>query len=211
MEISSKQLNYGKWLFSGECKFVAGAAKLEMIPPLNFPEIAFCGLSNVGKSSLLNALTGQKALARTSNTPGRTQQINFFQLRENLMLVDLPGYGYAKVSKSAKASWNNLVRIYLKGRPNLVRVCLLIDSRREIKQTDISIMDMLDEFAINYQVILTKSDKTSKADLARKINNIEEIFYKHTALHPEVLVTSSNKQQGIKELRAVLSTFVKEG
>ena len=149
-------LEAGRLLFAKACDFVAGADKLEVVPDATLPEIAFAGRSNVGKSSLINALTGRKTLARTSNTPGRTQQINFFRLGDRLTLVDLPGYGYARAAKTRIAAWTRLVNGYLKGRPGLRRVCLLIDARHGPKDVDREIMTMLDKAAVVYQVVLTK-------------------------------------------------------
>ena len=145
--------------FNGECDFVAAAASLDRIPPESLPEIAFAGRSNVGKSSLINALTGRKALARTSHTPGRTQQLNFFTIQEQFLLVDMPGYGYAKVSKTTRKSWDDLIKQYLRGRVSLKCVFLLIDSRHGLKESDREMMKMLDETAVAYRIILTKADK----------------------------------------------------
>ena len=197
----------GKWLFSGPCDFKIGATQLSHIPESNICEIAFAGLSNVGKSSLINAITGRNTLAKTSSTPGRTRQLNFFLLREALTLVDLPGYGYAKASKKDIKGWNELTRRYLKGRPNLVRVMLLIDSRRGVKDSDRNIMDLLDESAVNYQIILTKSDKVKKLDVEKIISDIKAEAHKHIALHPEVIATSSQKSIGIDTVRATIASF----
>lgn len=193
-------------LFSGPCDFVLGAAALAQIPDDRLPEVAFIGRSNVGKSSLINALTNRKGLARTSNTPGRTRQLNFFNLGNQLMLVDLPGYGYAKASKSEVAEWNELIRDYLRGRAPLRRVCVLIDSRHGLKPNDIELMEMLDEAAVPYQLVLTKSDK--KQTLAPEQAGIDAIRDKHPALHPEVLLTSSEKGIGIAELREALYSLI---
>ena len=160
------ELEAGRLLFAGACDFVAGAATVAQLPPLGLPEVAFAGRSNVGKSSLINALTGRKALARVSHTPGRTQQINFFSLADRLMLVDLPGYGYAAVSKQKVANWTGLIEDYLKGRPQLKRVCLLIDARHGLKETDKAAMELMDSSAVVYQVVLTKADKLKPGPLA---------------------------------------------
>jgi GTP-binding protein len=200
-------LEKGKWLFSGECEFKIGATKLEHIPESGFPEVAFAGLSNVGKSSLINALTNRNTLARTSQTPGRTRQLNFFLLREQLTLVDLPGYGYAKASKGDIKGWNYLTKKYLKGRPNLQRVCILIDARRGVKDSDRQIMDLLDESAVNYQIILTKIDKVKKSDVEKIISDIKAEAHRHIALHPVVLPTSSQKGTGIDIVKAELANF----
>ncbi|MCD6035665.1 MAG: YihA family ribosome biosis GTP-binding protein [Rickettsiales bacterium] len=203
-------LAHARWLFAGECTFEAGAGSIEAIPPLYLPEIAFIGRSNVGKSSLLNALTARKTLARVSHTPGRTQQLNFFSVRNQLMLVDLPGYGYAKASKTEVYGWHKLIHDYLVGRPNLRRVCLLIDSRHGIKPTDTEIMCLLDKVAICYQVVLTKIDKAGKAEIDKIIEFITNSMPKHPALHPEILVTSSRDREGIEALQGALASFGKE-
>jgi GTP-binding protein len=186
-------------MFAGECDFVAGADVLERIPPHNLPEIAFAGRSNVGKSSLVNALTGRKALARTSITPGRTQQINFFDLAGRMNLVDMPGYGYAKVSKQKKAEWDVLIRGYLRGRSTLRCVYVLIDSRHGLKDVDQDIMDMLDEAGVAYRVVFTKVDRAE--GLAKNIADTEAVLKKQTAAFPHVMLTSSYDGKGIAELR----------
>ncbi len=191
-------------LFSGPCDFVLGAAELEQVPPSDLPEIAFIGRSNVGKSSLINALTGRKTLARTSNTPGRTQQLNFFNLGDRLMLVDLPGYGYARVSKQERVAWGRLIDGYLLGRSQLQRVCLLVDARHGIKPSDIEMMEMLDKDAVSYQLILTKADKCKQVELERREEEIAAIRGNHPAMHPQSLVTSATKRKGIDELRHAL-------
>lgn len=193
-------------LFSGSCEFVLGATQLAHIPEAGLPEVAFIGRSNVGKSSLINALTGRKALARTSNTPGRTQQLNFFDLGGQLMLVDLPGYGYAKASKSEVAAWNQLIRDYLRGRAPLRRVCVLIDSRHGIKKGDTEMMQMLDEAAVPYQLILTKRDKMKHVREAEA--SIEAVRGLHPAMHPDVITTSAEKRIGIDDLREALYDII---
>lgn len=200
----TKEANH---LFAQECNFVAGAATRDRLPDLALPEIAFAGRSNVGKSSLINALTNRKTLARVSHTPGRTQQINFFSLGNRLLLVDLPGYGYAKVSKSAIASWSELINDYLKGRKNLQRICLLIDSRRGIRPTDIEIMKLLDSIAVCYQLVLTKVDKCKMEETKQLVASIQATRGDHTAMHPDIILTSSRDQIGIEELRAALFMF----
>ena len=159
-------LEAGRLLFAKECRFVAGAADMATLPTDALPEVAFAGRSNVGKSSLVNALTGRKTLARTSDTPGRTQQLNFFELGERLMLVDLPGYGYAEAPKHLVKQWTRLIQDYLRGRPGLRRVLMLVDGRHGLKDTDRELMDMLDKAAVNYKLVLTKADKVKGADLA---------------------------------------------
>lgn len=201
-------------LFEKECKFVAGANNIDVLPFSESPEIAFAGRSNVGKSSLLNALTRQTRLARTSQTPGRTQQINFFDLSGKLMLVDLPGYGYARASRSRIKGWNKLIHQYLRGRPNLMRVCLLIDSRHGLKDNDEMLMVELDKAAVIYQIILTKCDKTSAAKRQSIISNLIKTFPQHPAAHTSILETSAAKGDGLIKLRkelAALAVSVKFG
>ena len=181
-----------------------GVANLSGLPPDDLPEIAFAGRSNVGKSSLVNALTGRKTLARTSHTPGRTQQINFFDLGARLMLVDLPGYGYARASKKDVNEWSALVRDYLRGRVGLRRICLLLDSRRGAARNDLEIMDLLDKAAVVYQIVLTKSDKTKQAALDNSLSELHGILKKRAAALPDIIVTSARKGRGIPELRATL-------
>jgi len=197
----------GRLLFAKECDFIWGAADQANLPEATLPEVAFAGRSNVGKSSLVNALTGRKTLARTSNTPGRTQQLNFFNLGGRMILVDLPGYGYAKESKSKVAAWTTLVKNYLKGRVTLRRICLLIDGRHGLKPNDIEIMEMLDKAAVPYQIVLTKMDKVKKDDQAAVLEKTAAGLKKHAAAHPEVALTSSEKGTGIAELRASLATL----
>ena len=200
-------MEHGRLLFAQECNFIWGAADQANLPEATLPEIAFAGRSNVGKSSLVNALTGRKTLARTSNTPGRTQQLNFFDLGGRLILVDLPGYGYAKESKSKVSAWTKLVKNYLRGRVTLRRICLLIDGRHGLKPNDIEIMDMLDKAAVPYQIVLTKMDKVKKADQAAVLEKTAASLKKHAAAHPEVAWTSSEESTGIAELRASLATL----
>ncbi len=197
----------GRYLFAQDCRFVAGAASIDRLPPLGLPEVAFAGRSNVGKSSLVNGLTGRSTLARTSNTPGRTQQLNFFDLAGRLLLVDLPGYGYAKVSKTQSAAWNTLLKAYLRGRSTLARACVLIDARHGPKDTDIEMMTLLDGSAVAYQIVLTKADKVAAADLADRIAAIEATLKRHPAAFPGVLATSALKGDGIGELRAGLAAL----
>src|SRR5215472_5850489 len=197
-----KALEEGRILFSQACEFLRGASQLENIPEARLPEVAFAGRSNVGKSSLINALTGRKSLARVSNTPGRTREINFFDLGNRLMLADLPGYGYARVSKVDSARWTELVFAYLRGRPNLRRVILLIDSRRGLLENDVEAMELLDQAAVSYQLVLTKADKLKPKELTEIENAIANASKRHGAAHPEILATSAFSGQGIPELRA---------
>lgn len=190
--------------FAGPCEFIAAINDLGALPPVSLPEIAFAGRSNVGKSSLINALTGRKTLARTSVTPGRTQQLNFFDLGGHLFLVDMPGYGYAKVSKAQKKQWNFLIRDYLRGRQTLRCVLLLIDSRHGLKDSDEEIMQMLDECAVAYRIVLTKADKSKAAETQIIQNEIEAILKKHPAAFPEPVLTSSHEGVGIAALRALI-------
>ena len=194
-----------RYLFAQECTFVRGVARLPDLPDPTLPEVAFAGRSNVGKSSLLNALTGRKTLARTSNTPGRTRELNFFNLAGRLMLVDLPGYGYARASKSDIARWNETLRAYLRGRPNLQRLCLLIDARHGLKDGDAEMMEMLDASAVVYRVVLTKMDKVKLADQEATIEAVADALKNHPAALPEPLTTSARKNSGLSELRADLA------
>jgi len=197
----------GRLLFARPCRFVAGAARADQLPPPELTEVAFAGRSNVGKSTLVNALTGQTALARVSRTPGRTQQINFFRLDDALMLVDLPGYGYARVSKRAVADWTRLIHDYLKGRPNLRRLCLLIDARHGIKSVDTALMDELDDAAVSYQVVLTKADALSADEIEATRAGVAAALVRRPAAHPEVIVTSARADIGIAALRAALAAL----
>ncbi|MEN8197090.1 MAG: ribosome biogenesis GTP-binding protein YihA/YsxC [Pseudomonadota bacterium] len=198
-------LEAGRLLFARECTFVIGVARIDDLPADDLPEIAFAGRSNVGKSSLINALTGRKTLARTSNTPGRTQQLNFFDLGGRLMIVDLPGYGYAKAPKGEVDRWNRLIRKYLKGRVGLRRLCVLIDARHGLKVSDRQVMDMLDESAVVYQIVLTKADKVKAGDLAKRREEITAEIAKRAAANPAIMATSAVKGAGIPELRATLT------
>ena len=219
-EIKAALLERGRLLFAGPCEFVAGAASLGAIPDLALPEIAFAGRSNVGKSSLVNALTGRKTLARTSQTPGRTQQLNFFNLGGALYLVDLPGYGYAKASKTAIAKWTGVINAYLKGRATLARVFVLIDARHGAKDSDREIMTilddlrhfdammtMLDDAAVMYQVVLTKADKTTGPELEKCLAKLHAELKTHVAAHPDIVATSSNSGRGIEDLRAEIAAL----
>jgi GTP-binding protein len=200
-------LEAGRVLFAQECRFLAGVAQESQLPDLGLPEVAFAGRSNVGKSSLVNALTGRRTLARTSNTPGRTQQLNFFDLGGRLTLVDLPGYGFARASKSSIRQWTGLVRRYLRGRRELVRVCLLIDARHGIKDSDREVMAVLDEAAVSYQIVLTKIDKVTAGARNSTVQAVSVEAARHPAAHPQVAGTSAIEKDGIAELRAALAAL----
>ena len=197
-----EEIEAARKLVAGPCDVISGAASVESLPPIASPEVAFAGRSNVGKSSLVNALTGRRTLARVSARPGHTRQINFFDLAGRLYLVDLPGYGFAQVSKSMKETWQDLASAYLRGRPTLKRVCLLIDSRHGVKDSDHETMKNLDRAAVSYQLILTKTDQLRQAEIPRAIKSAEAAARKHGAAHPQVLPTSSETGFGIPELRA---------
>ncbi len=207
-EFTPEQIEAGRIMFAGECRFVHAAQNLRQLPPPQGPEIAFAGRSNVGKSSLVNALAGHRALARASNTPGRTRQLNFFALADRLMLVDMPGYGYAQAGRAVKRDWQGLMFDYLRGRPDLRRVLLLLDSRIELKESDGAVMDLLDRAAVNFQLVLTKTDAVKPAALASKVAEIGALARKHAAAHPNVLATSAETGAGLEELRAELAALV---
>ena len=204
-------LESGRLLFTQSCDFTIGATNFDQLPVTELPEVAFAGRSNVGKSSLINALTNHKSLARTSNTPGRTQQINFFNLGHRLMLADLSGYGYAKASKSVVAEWNDLIKLYLSGRAQLRRACLLIDSRHGIKDNDRETMKLMDTTAVSYQIVLTKCDKIKKGALEKLQARTTKEISAHVAAHPDILTTSSTKGYGIAEMRAGLAALAISG
>jgi len=197
----------GRVFFAQSCIFIAAAAEDWQLPAPGLPEVAFAGRSNVGKSSLLNALTGRNTLARTSRTPGRTRQINFFELGGRLMLVDLPGYGYAKAGKSEVRRWTELTRRYLKGRPNLRRVYLLIDARQGLKENDCAVMRDLDDVAVSYQIVLTKVDKLKPGALAAIRDSVAAVIARRPAAHPDCIATSAVSGLGIAELRAGLAAL----
>lgn len=184
-----------------------GVVSMETLPAEGSTEIAFAGRSNVGKSSLLNALTERKNLARASTTPGRTQEINFFNLGGKLRLVDLPGFGYARAAKKDAKSWARLTKDYLRGRPALRRVCLLIDARHGLKEIDAEIMELLDKAAVNYQIVLTKADKVKPTEAAKTVEEVTAAIVRRPAAHPAVLLTSSETGEGIAELRAELAAL----
>jgi GTP-binding protein len=201
----------GRLLFARECDFVMGVRTEADLPKAELPEVAFAGRSNVGKSSLLNALTNRNSLARTSNTPGRTREVNFFRLGGELMLVDLPGYGYAKAGKEEIARWNQLIEDYLRGRANLRRVCLLIDARRGIGAPDRKVMELLDKAAVVYHVVLTKVDKEKAGALAKIKQTAAAEIARHGAAYPEILATSAAKRLGLEEARAAIAALADEG
>ncbi|MDA0909473.1 MAG: ribosome biogenesis GTP-binding protein YihA/YsxC [Proteobacteria bacterium] len=206
-EADPELMEQGRKLFLRPCVFVAGAMTASQLPGATLPEIAFAGRSNVGKSSLINALTNQKALAKTSQTPGRTRQLNFFDCDGVVQLVDLPGYGYAKAPKSDVKAWTKLTLGFLKGRTTLKRVMLLIDSRRGIGDKDREIMTLFDQSAVAWAVVLTKIDKLSQAEQQKVITNVQAEAARHVAAWPGVFVTSAEKRIGLDEIRAHIITL----
>ena len=200
----------GRKLFAGPCEFIFAAARSDGLPPIGAPEAAFAGRSNVGKSSLVNALTGRSGLARTSRTPGRTQELIFFDLHGQARLVDMPGYGYAAVSKEKAAAWGGLARDYLSGRPTLLRVFVLVDGRHGLKETDHERMRALDAAAVSYAVVLTKSDEVKAADRSARITETLEGLSRHVAAFPEALFTSARTGEGVANLRAHVARLIAE-
>ncbi len=208
---TSSEIEAGRKLFAAEWDFAFAAGTLDRLPPMKGVEIAFAGRSNVGKSSLINALTGRKALARTSNTPGRTQELIYFTMADTpLRLVDMPGYGYAEAPKSKVREWTNLIHAYLAGRANLARVYVLIDARHGLKDVDNAVLKTLDESAVSYQVVLTKADQVKPKDLEACIAATASALSKRPAAFPEILVTSSREGEGMPELRAAIVRVLKE-
>ena len=205
--VPAERLEAGRLLFARPWEFVLGVVAMSGLPPAEAVEIAFAGRSNVGKSSLINALTGRTGLARTSNTPGRTRELNFFTPGGGLMLVDMPGYGYARVSKKESDAWTRLVFDYLRGRPNLRRVYVLIDSRHGLKANDLAALDLLDKAAVSYQIVLTKADKPKAAELTSVIEAVRGAAAKRPAAHPDVIVTSAETGAGIDLLRAEIAAL----
>lgn len=204
----------GRKLFAGDVRFIWGASKLDGLPPMGPAEIAFAGRSNVGKSTLLNALTGRAKLARASHTPGRTQELNFFDVgpegAERLRLVDMPGYGYAAASKEKIAAWTDLMTGFLRGRSSLERVYVLVDGRHGLKQVDGEMMDLLDKSAVSYQVVLTKRDEVKKRDQDAMLARTREALSRRPAAHPEVLFLSSHSGENVADLRAAIARLMRE-
>jgi GTP-binding protein len=205
LPIPREDLEAGRILFAAECQFFHGAQRLDQLPEAMRPEVAFAGRSNVGKSSLVNALTGRKALARTSGRPGHTKQLNFFDLGGRLTLVDMPGYGYAQAALAVKEDWQGLMFDYLRGRPTLRRVVLLLDARIETKAADRAVMELLDQAAVTFQIVLTKVDGVKPAFAASRFDEAMALARSHPAAHPEAIATSSETGLGIPELRAALA------
>jgi GTP-binding protein len=206
-EPTDENREMGRLLFAGPVTFVKGVVAMAGLPPADRLEVCFAGRSNVGKSSLINALTGRKTLARASNTPGRTQEINYFALGETRYMVDLPGYGYAEAPVAIVAKWQALLRQYLAGRQTLRRAFVLIDARHGIKAVDEEILKLLDRSAVTYQAVLTKADKVSATERDAVIEQVKGALSKHPAAYPEIVVTSSEKGDGIETLRAIIATM----
>lgn len=195
----------GRLLFAGEVAFLKGVVAMAGLPPADRAEVCFAGRSNVGKSSLINALTGRKSLARASNTPGRTQEINFFTLGAKHYLVDLPGYGFAKAPVTVVERWQKLLKSYLGGRPSLRRAFVLVDARHGIMTVDQDILTLLDKSAVSFQVVLTKTDKVRKAELDATLLSVRAALRKHPAAYPEIVLTSSEDGTGIETLRSIIA------
>jgi GTP-binding protein len=207
-DFDHEQLEAARKLFAGPCDFVKGVVAIDGLPAADRVEVCFAGRSNVGKSSLINALTGRKGLARASNTPGRTQEINYFDLGGRLWLVDLPGYGFAEAPKAKVAGWQALLRAYLAGRATLRRAFVLIDGRHGIKPPDEEIMALMDTAAVSYQVVLTKADKPKAGALESTLAGVRQALAKRPAAYPDVLLTSSEKGDGLPELRATIAALL---
>jgi GTP-binding protein len=203
-------LEAGRKLFARPCTFMKGSVKMDQLPPMEGLEIAFAGRSNAGKSSLLNALTRRKALAKVSNTPGRTQEINFFDLDGALKLVDLPGYGFAQAPEAKVKAWTRLIRAYLKGRSNLARIFVMVDSRHGLKTADTEILDELDKAAVSYQIVLTKTDQLKAGELDERRALTLQQLARRPAAFPEIVATSSRDGDGIPELRAAIVRLMSE-
>ena len=208
LEYSDSELRAADSAIIGKAEFVLSVAQLNQLPADSLPEIAFAGRSNVGKSSIINAITSQSGLARTSNTPGRTQQLNFFKLADKLFLVDFPGYGFAKAPEAQVKQWQKMIFAYLQDRASLKRVFLLIDARHGLKKVDTEIMELLDKAAVTYQIILTKIDKISSTELAKVVSATNDEIKKHAAAYAKIIATSSEKKIGISELRAEIHSLM---
>ena len=209
-EFSASEIEAGRLLFAGECSFIKGAVALEGLPETAGVEIAFAGRSNVGKSSLVNALTGRKTLAKVSNTPGRTQELNFFDIGGKLTLCDMPGYGFASAPQPKVRAWTKLVLEYLRARVNLARVYLLIDSRHGLKATDLPVLDLLDKSGVSFQIVLTKADKLKPGELEVCIESVRAAIRKRPAAFPVIAATSSEKGDGMPELKAAMARLIAE-
>jgi GTP-binding protein len=209
-DFSDAEVEAGRLLFAGEWNFVSASGSLDSLPAMAAPEIAFTGRSNVGKSSLINALTGRRALARTSNTPGRTQQLVFFGDPERLVVVDMPGYGYAAAAKSKVAAWTTLIHDYLHGRATLARVYVLVDARHGLKIVDDAILDTLSKAAVSHEIVLTKCDQVGEAELAERIEAVKAAMRKRPAAFPDLIATSARTGAGIAQLRAAIARLLHE-
>jgi GTP-binding protein len=210
MPFSAAEIEAGRKLFAADWQFFAAAGTIDRLPPMRGPEIAFAGRSNVGKSSLINALTGRKALARTSHTPGRTQELIFFSAGRPQSIVDMPGYGYAEAPKGKVKAWTALIHAYLAGRANLARVYVLIDARHGLKPPDEAVMKALDTAAVSYQIVLTKADQVTAAALEKRCADVTAALAKRPAAFPEIAVTSAREGAGMAELRAAIARLFKE-
>src|SRR5215471_4113430 len=207
---SRADIEAGRKLFAADWQFAAAAGSAEALPPMRGIEVAVAGRSNVGKSSLINALTGRRALARISHTPGRTQELIFFSGPSRLTLVDIPGYGYASAAKTKIEAWTALIHAFLLGRANLARVYLLVDARHGLKPVDTQVLEALDKAAVNYQIVLTKADAVKEAELTARIAATDAALAQHPAAYPQVLATSARTDAGIAELRAAIARLIRE-